>query len=352
MATSITTTSILNHLITAILLVDADLNIHYANNAAEQLLRYSQRRLQHQPLTSLIQHSSLTLSRLPTVLEGGDGLIDGEVTLVIDQRAHQVTLHATPFTESQQRFILIELKPINQHHKIDQDLRQHAQQQAAKELIRGLAHEIKNPLGGLRGAAQLLEKQLQDVQYHEYTQMIIRQADRLRNLVDRLLGPQKHSQRQKENIHQVLERVRQLVDIEHHDHLHIIRDYDPSLPNVQIDSAQIEQAILNIVSNAALVLQEQDNGTITLRTRSEHQVIIHGIHHKLVVRIDIIDNGPGIPEHLKDIVFYPMVSGRSDGTGLGLSIAQNLVDQHQGKIEMQSHSGHTQFTLYLPLSSV
>ncbi len=233
--------------------------------------------------------------------------------------------------------------------KLTQELNQHAQQQAAKLLVRGLAHEIKNPLGGLRGAAQLLERMLPDPALMEYTQIIIEQADRLRGLVDRLLGPQRPGEKKWENLHLILEKVRQLVELEAGANLVFERDYDPSLPNILMDTDQIEQALLNIVSNAAQILTNQTHGVITLRTRTVHQANIHGQRHKLVASIEIIDNGPGIPPELQDTLFYPMVSGREGGTGLGLSISQNLIDQHQGKIEVQSWPGRTVFTIYLPI---
>ncbi|MGL6171780.1 MAG: nitrogen regulation protein NR(II), partial [Vibrio sp.] len=175
------------------------------------------------------------------------------------------------------------------------------------------------------------------------------QADRLRGLVDRLLGPQRPGEKTWENLHLILEKVRQLVVLEAGANLVFERDYDPSLPNILMDTDQIEQALLNIVRNAAQILADQPQATITLRTRTVHQANIHGQRHKLVASIEIIDNGPGIPPELQDTLFYPMVSGREGGSGLGLSISQNLIDQHQGKIEVQSWPGRTMFTIYLPI---
>ncbi|MDG2676871.1 nitrogen regulation protein NR(II), partial [Vibrio parahaemolyticus] len=238
---------------------------------------------------------------------------------------------------------------IDQQRRLTQELNQHAQQQAAKLLVRGLAHEIKNPLGGLRGAAQLLEKMLPDPSLTEYTHIIIEQADRLRALVDRLLGPQKPGKKTQENLHQILEKVRQLVELESQNSIIIERDYDPSLPEILMDADQIEQAMLNIVSNAAQILAHQEHGNITIRTRTVHQANIHGKRCKLAARVEITDNGPGIPPELQDTLFYPMVSGREGGTGLGLSISQNLIDQHNGKIDVESWPGHTTFTIYLPI---
>ncbi|PSW03448.1 nitrogen regulation protein NR(II) [Photobacterium lipolyticum] len=341
---------ILDNLVTAVLLLDEKLTIRYVNPAAEQLLSFSKRRLLNTCFPELLQHSSLDIGLVQATLQSGQGLADSDVTFVIDGKHHTLELNASPISWQKELLILLELKPIDQQRRISQELSQHAQQQAAKELVRGLAHEIKNPLGGLRGAAQLLEKALPDPSYIEYTQMIIEQADRLRNLVDRLLGPQRPGQRQVDNIHVVLEKVRQLVSLDCGVNIQIHRDYDPSLPDFTMDPEQLEQAILNIVSNAALALQQINGGNITLKTRTAHQTLIHGLRHRIAAKIDIIDDGPGIPREIQDTLFYPMVTGREGGTGLGLSIARNLIDQHQGKIEVVSWPGHTKFTIYLPIT--
>jgi two-component system nitrogen regulation sensor histidine kinase GlnL len=214
-------------------------------------------------------------------------------------------------------------------------------------LIRNLAHEIKNPLGGLRGAAQLLEQEFADQSLKEYTQIIIGEADRLRNLVDRMLGPIRPPVYDDVNIHEVLERVRTLVLAEIGDGIHIEQDYDPSIPLLKGDADQLIQAVLNIVRNAVQALEGQ--GVILIRTRVQRQYTIGHTRHKLVARLDIIDNGPGISKERLEEIFYPMISGRIDGTGLGLSIAQVLVSQHGGLIECESRPGKTVFTLLLPL---
>jgi len=340
---------ILNNLVTAVILLDEQLTMRYVNPAAEQLLSYSKRRLLGVRLPNLLQHSSLDIGLIQATLQSGQGLADSDVTFVIDGKRYTVELNASPISWQKELLILLELKPIDQQRRISQELSQHAQQQAAKELVRGLAHEIKNPLGGLRGAAQLLEKTLPDPCYTEYTQMIIEQADRLRNLVDRLLGPQRPGLQKIDNIHIVLEKVRQLVSLDCGENIQLHRDYDPSLPDFTMDSEQLEQAILNIVSNAALELQQVSGGNITLKTRTAHQALIQGKRYRIAAKIDIIDDGPGIPSEIQDTLFYPMVTAREGGTGLGLSIARNLVDQHRGKIEVVSWPGHTKFTIYLPI---
>lgn len=342
-------TAILDNVVTATLLLDEELVIRYANPAAEQLFSQSTKRLLDSPLSKLIQHASMDLALLTQPMQSGQSITDSDVTFVVDGKPLMLEVTASPLTWNKQVMLLIEMRKIGQQRRLSQELNQHAQQQAAKLLVRGLAHEIKNPLGGLRGAAQLLEKMLSDPSLKEYTQIIIEQADRLRALVDRLLGPQKPGKKQSENLHIVLEKVRQLVELEAGPSIVIKRDYDPSLPEILMDSDQIEQALLNIVSNAAQILQGQEKGEITLKTRTVHQANIHGQRYKLSARIEIIDNGPGISASLQDTLFYPMVSGREGGTGLGLSISQNLIDQHKGKIDVESWPGQTTFTIYLPI---
>ncbi|NOH80896.1 nitrogen regulation protein NR(II) [Vibrio sp. RE86] len=340
---------ILNHQVTSILIMNESLQVKYANPAAEQLFSQSAKRIVGHPLSHLIQHASMDLALLSQPLQSGQSITDSDVTFVVDGKPLMLEVTVSPISWNKELMLLVEMRKIGQQRRLSQELNQHAQQQAAKLLVRGLAHEIKNPLGGLRGAAQLLERTLPDPSLTEYTQIIIEQADRLRALVDRLLGPQKPGKKQPENLHLILEKVRQLVDLEAHQSIHIERDYDPSLPDILMDADQIEQALLNIVSNAGQILKNQDNGQITIRTRTVHQANIHGQRCKLAARVEISDNGPGIPTDLQDTLFYPMVSGREGGTGLGLSIAQNLIDQHQGKIDVESWPGKTTFTIYLPI---
>ncbi|MEH0690833.1 nitrogen regulation protein NR(II) [Vibrio cholerae] len=340
---------ILNHQVTAILIMNESLQVRYANPAAEQLFAQSMKRIVGQPLSHLVQHASMDLALLSQPLQSGQSITDSDVTFVVDGKPLMLEVTVSPISWEKKLMLLVEMRKIGQQRRLSQELNQHAQQQAAKLLVRGLAHEIKNPLGGLRGAAQLLERTLPDPTLTEYTHIIIEQADRLRALVDRLLGPQKPGKKQLENLHLILEKVRQLVDLEVNQRVEIERDYDPSLPEILMDADQIEQALLNIVSNAGQILSSQDNGKITIRTRTVHQTNIHGQRCKLAARIEVIDNGPGIPTELQDTLFYPMVSGRDGGTGLGLSIAQNLIDQHQGKIDVESWPGRTTFTIYLPI---
>ena len=342
---------LLDNLSTAILVTDEMLHIRYANHAAETMLQMSSKQMIAELLDAFFLQQSLDFSRLEETLKSGDGFSDSEVHLVLaDGRFIMADLTVTCIDFKGQKSLLLEFKKIDQQKRISQESMQWAQQQAARDLIRGLAHEIKNPLGGIRGAAQLLDKQLNNPETSEFTQMIIEQSDRLRNLVDRLLGPNIPPSFKWLSIHEVLEKVRTLVSFDESSNVSILRDYDPSIPDMWIDGDMIQQAVLNIVRNSMQALNEQDyQGTITLNTRIDRQMTIHGVRYPLVARLKIVDNGPGIPTHLKDTLFYPMVTGKKGGTGLGLSIAQTLIDHHRGKIDVDSWPGHTEFTIYLPI---
>ncbi|CDL78971.1 nitrogen regulation protein NR(II) [Xenorhabdus cabanillasii] len=336
---------ILDSLINSVLVLDNDLIIHYANHSAMQLLAQSTHKLFGTPLPVLFSYISLDTEFMRSSLIRGHGFTDNEVLLVINNHSHVMSLSAQPISE---QFILLELAPMDSQRRLSQEQIQQAQQAAARELVRGLAHEIKNPLGGLRGAAQLLAKTLPDPSLQEYTQVIIEQADRLRTLVDRLLGPQHPGAQIRQSIHHVVERVYQLVSLEMPDNVKLIKDYDPSLPELSHYPDQIEQVLLNITRNALQALGSK-GGIITLRTRTAFQITLHGERYRLTARIDIEDNGLGIPPGIQDTLFYPMVSGHEGGTGLGLSIARSLIDQHSGKIEFTSWPGHTEFSIYLPI---
>ena len=338
---------LLDNLLTAVILLDKQLVVRYVNPAAEQLMGVSARRLLDHALEQVVDYISLDTNRLRHCLIQGQGFTDNEVTLVVEEEPRSVEVSVIAIYDQHEQMALLELRKIDQQKRISQEQQQHTQQIAARDLVRGLAHEIKNPLGGLRGAAQLLEKALPDESLKEYTGIIIAQADRLRNLVDRLLGPQRPGRHQVHNVHSVLEQVRRLVEMELPPGIKIERDYDPSIPDFEMEQEQLQQAFLNIVRNAVEAMHGQ--GTIKLKTRTVFQITIHGKRYRLAAEIRIIDDGPGIPESIRDTLFYPMVTGKEGGTGLGLSIAQNLIDQHKGRIECVSWPGHTEFCIYLPL---
>ncbi len=220
---------------------------------------------------------------------------------------------------------------------------------AARESVRGIAHEIKNPLGGIRGAAQLLERELENKELTEYTQIIIQESDRLRNLIDRMLMSERQLNMAEVNIHEVLEYVYQLMEAEFENSVQVTRDYDPSLPDLTIDREQILQAMINVVRNAMQATGE--GGHITIRTRALRQFTVHHQLYRLVLQIDVIDDGPGIPPDIEHGIFYPMITGRAEGTGLGLSIAQSLVNLHSGIIRHERRDEKTIFSIFLPMVS-
>lgn len=343
--------NLLDNLSTAILVVDEQLHIVYANLSAQTLLEQSLNQLLGLPFREYLNNPNLDFSRFRQTLESGEGFSDNEVQLLFgDGRYATADISVSCFEQEGTRVLSVEIKKIDQQKRISQESQQWAQQQAARDLIRGLAHEIKNPLGGIRGAAQLLEKELDNPELHEFTQMVIDQSDRLRNLVDRLLGPNSPPNFKWHNVHQVLEKVRTLVALDSSHNVEVVRDYDPSIPDMWLDEDMIQQAVLNIVRNSLQALHEHsENGQITLITRIERQMTIHGVRYPLAAQIRIVDNGPGIPDNLKDTLFYPMVTSKQDGNGLGLSISQTLIDHHRGKIEVESWPGHTEFILYLPI---
>lgn len=332
--------------------MDESLKIVFANSAAEALLGLGQQQVLHCSFEQAYTHTSLDLSRVYKVLEDKQNFTDSEVHFTFNNGSHALTEVTTKLIEEQSPAqLLMEIRQIDQQKRISQETLQWSQQQAAQELVRGLAHEIKNPLGGLRGAAQLLDKELETKELKEYTSMIIEQSDRLTKLVDRLLGPNRPSDVKQCNLHEILEKIMMLCKADNPLNIKLLRDYDPSIPEVSVDSDQIMQAILNIVRNAFQALQdsEHETGQIRFVTRIERQLTIHGKRHPLCALIKIVDNGPGIPDALKDTLFYPMVSGKKEGSGLGLSIAQNLIDHHGGKVEVDSWVGNTEFSIYLPI---
>ncbi len=255
-------------------------------------------------------------------------------------------------TEDAERLV-VEMIEIEQQTRLDREERALGQAEATKELIRNLAHEIKNPLGGIRGSAQLLQMELESKELAEYTQVIVHEADRLQALVDRLLAPHRKPQVVGDvNIHEVCERVRALVLAEFAQGLKVERDYDISIPEFRGDREQLIQAVLNIALNAAQALESRrtaGDAVILLRTRSVRQVTIGKTRWRLALELHVEDNGPGIPASIRERVFYPLVSGRDGGSGLGLTLAQTFVQQHQGTIECDSVPGRTVFRIVIPL---
>ncbi len=316
------------------------------------LLAVSGQRSHGQFISELFTESPEALGALRQAVEQAHPFTKREATLVtLGGQPLTVDYAVTPIVEHGRNRLLVEVHPRDRLLRITKEEAQQSQLETSRMLVRGLAHEIKNPLGGIRGAAQLLARELPDEALRDYTNVIIEEADRLRNLVDRMLGTNKLPQLRPANIHEVLERVASLVEAESQGRVPLLRDYDPSIPEVLIDQEQMIQAVLNIARNALQALGDsrQPAPQITLRSRALRQFTIGHQRHRLAVRIEIIDNGPGIPPELQETIFYPMVSGRPDGTGLGLAIAQSIISQHQGLVECESQPGHTVFSISLPL---
>jgi two-component system nitrogen regulation sensor histidine kinase GlnL len=340
-------------LATAVLVLDGSYFVRYTNPAAENLLGAGARSLIGQQFLSLFTDSRALEGMLSEALAvhwsyrtqtvgyeraGRDPLPLSCVVTPID-------VPGTP--------LLVELRPIQEQLRQEREERLLDQQETTRELLRNLAHEIKNPLGGLRGSAQLLERELERPDLREYTQVIIKEADRLQVLLDRLLTPRRTVQLGQVNIHEVLERVRSLVLAEYPQGISAIRNYDPSVPDLVGDVEQLIQAVLNVVRNAAQALLSGANGgrggAIVLRTRATRQVTIARQRHKLALELQVIDDGPGVPEEIRDRVFNPLVSGREGGSGIGLALVRTYVQNHGGVVEFDSRPGRTIFTLLLPL---
>ena len=350
--------ALLNNLKTAVLVLNECCQPIYLNNAAESLLEVSHSRLASSDFAEFFSHADTRRAVFKQALAGENPYTERMVTLLLpDNRETTVDYTVTPITEGGKPALLVEMLPMDRSLRIDRERALQAANKTSRNLIRGLAHEIKNPLGGIRGASQLLAQELEREELHEYTDIIISEVDRLRQLVDKLAGPSTPAKLAPLNIHEVTEHVATLVAAEAQGALDIVREYDPSIPELIGDRGKLIQATLNLVRNAMQALESRDASSttsndpskITLRTRIINNFTIGKIPHRVVCRLEVIDNGPGIPEDIGDRIFYPMISGRAEGSGLGLPIAQSAIHLHQGLIECESKPGHTRFSVYLPL---
>jgi two-component system nitrogen regulation sensor histidine kinase GlnL len=335
-------------LATAVLMLDERLQVTYANPAAETLLAHGRKHLLGTQLARVLPGNDRFLAQLAQAVASDSGFNENELALEVGGQSVTVHCVALPIDEGEAR-LLIELRELDQQIRIAREAKLLEQQQANRELIRNLAHEIKNPLGGIRGAAQLLERELPDPDLKEFTQVIVKETDRLQLLMNRMLTPHRLPQIEMLNVHEVMERVRTLLMAEHPEGLSIRRDYDVSLPDLPGDKESLLQAILNVARNAAQAMEGR--GEIRFRTRIARQVTIAKTRYRHAVSVEIEDNGPGVPEDLAGMIFFPLVSGREGGSGLGLSLAQNYVHQHHGLIEFESAPGRTCFTILLPVRS-
>jgi len=339
-------------LATLVAVLAADGSVLFANAALEDALGMSRRAIEGSSFPNCFTEPQL----LRTALEGAGS--NEFATLRYDARlvrhnAEPMPVHVVVAQTDRPGEVVVELLPVEQQARQEREERLLDQAQANKELIRNLAHEIKNPLGGIRGAAQLLEMEIEGRDLKEYTRVIIHEADRLQTLVDRLLAPHRKPHVVGDvNIHEVCERVRSLILAEFPRGLKVVRDYDTSLPEFRGDREQLIQAVLNIAHNACQALAERiaaGDAEITFRTRIARQVTFGKQRYRLALELHVIDNGPGVPPSIKDRIFYPLVSGREGGSGLGLTLAQTFVQQHHGLIECDSLPGRTDFKILIPL---
>jgi two-component system nitrogen regulation sensor histidine kinase GlnL len=347
---------ILDSLSTSVLIVDRSSTVYYLNVAAEALFGISRNQARGRQLSELLVDASGVNGLVERAIERWRPFSRRELTIRPFAAEGELIVDCTvaPFDDpSAPSAALIEITDTTQHQRITREAALLTQIGGSRAMIRQLAHEIKNPLGGLRGAAQLLARQLNDAEMREYTSVIISEADRLVALVDSLLGPV-NSRKEPVNIHELLEHVGRLLAADSQSGVVIERDYDPSLPPLNLDRNQIIQAMLNLGRNALQALAQlpsTQRGKIILRTRALTNVNIGTQRHRVVASVQFEDNGPGVPEHLRDTLFYPLVTGRADGTGLGLAVAQDLVSRHDGLIEFESRPGRTVFTILLPFNA-
>lgn len=348
----------LDLLATAVMVVDGRREILYMNPAAENLFEISNTQARGLVLDKLFSDTDVLRDAIGYAHEENCSYFEHDVALAAGAKPKlHLSCTVTPIDNAEVvpgGGVLIEFRHIDQQLKVAREERMLDQTQANRELVRNLAHEIKNPLGGIRGAAQLLDRELDVPALHEYTQVIMKEADRLQVLMDRLLTPTRLPQPTLVNVHEVLERVRTIILAEFPGDIAIRRDYDTSLPPVKGDREQLIQAFLNIARNAAQAIagsgvMRPGGNEIRLRTRVARQVTLARKLRRLAIEVQFVDNGPGVPDAIKERIFYPLVSGRDGGSGLGLTLVQNFVAQHHGTITFESAPGNTCFTVLLPV---
>ena len=332
---------------TAVLLLDERLHVTYANPAAETLFAQGRSHLVGIAIDEALPGNDEFVERLSQAMATETGFNDNDLLLEVDGYPAHLHCVTSPVESAGEARLVLEFRELEQQLKIAREAKLAEQQEANRQLIRNLAHEIKNPLGGIRGAAQLLERELADPEQREFTQVIVKETDRLQSLMKRLLTPSRLPHVETLNIHEVTERVRTLLSAEFPEGLTVRRDYDTSLPDLRGDKEQLIQAILNVARNAAQALD--GHGEIRMETRIARQVTIARNRYRHAIAVSIEDDGPGVPPDLGEKIFNPLVSGREGGHGLGLPLAQSYVSQHHGLIEFDSSPGHTRFTILLPV---
>ncbi len=341
--------AIVDYQTTAILLLNKQCELEYMNPAAEAVFSMSSKRAEGIAFSSMfVNENDGFYSRLIDSINKSQSWTEHECVLrVADDKEVTANCTINPVLFESDEKVLVEIVTLDRQLKILKENHLLKEHQATRSMLRGMAHEIKNPLGGLRGAAQLLESELENDELTEYTGIIIKEADRLHKLVDRMLGPNMVPNKMPHNIHEVLHHVYSLVSADKHKDISFRIDYDPSIPMINFDRDLLVQAILNITRNAIRAVD--DGGEIVFKTRVLRRYTINGTAHKLVACVSVIDNGPGIPDDIATKIFFPMVSGQTDGSGLGLAISQMLINQHNGLIEFDSIKGKTEFKVMLPI---
>jgi len=340
---------------TAVIVLDDTLVIQHMNASAEMTLGVSGEKMYGKPINAIFSSTDGTPQSLQEALRDNRNFTKRRANWKLHNQ-NTLTVDYSVIPSGENGEVVIEVQPLDRLLRISREEAMLSSQETSRNLVRSMAHEIKNPLGGIRGAAQLLSRELMNDDLEEYTRIIIEETDRLRDLVDRMLGPHKSGERESLNIHEVIEHVLSMLKAEVGSLVYLKRDYDPSIPDISADKSQMIQALLNIARNAMQSLIERDDSCkeaprITFETRIQRHYTIGRKYHPLVAKVSVIDNGPGIAPELIEDIFFPMITGRAEGTGLGLAIAQNLVGQHHGLIECTSEKGKTEFTLYLPLEN-
>jgi two-component system, NtrC family, nitrogen regulation sensor histidine kinase GlnL len=342
----------LDLLATLVAVVGSDGAVMFANSALEDALGSSRRTIAGSNFPGFFTEPHVLQNALRSARINEFAALRYDARLV-RQGSDPLPVHVVVAQTEQPGEIVVEMLPLEAQSRQDREERLNDQVRANKELIRNLAHEIKNPLGGIRGAAQLLDMEVESRELKEYTKVIIHEADRLQTLVDRLLAPHRRPHVVGDvNIHEVCERVRSLVLAEFPKGLTVVREYDTSIPEFRGDREQLIQAVLNIAHNACEALAERiaaGDAQLLFRTRVARQVTFGRQRYRLALELHVIDNGPGVPDSIRDRIFFPLVSGREGGSGLGLTLAQTFVGQHHGLIECESARGRTDFKILIPL---
>ena len=340
---------IIDHLATSVLLFDENLHLVSINSAGESLLSMSSKRIIGMTPEKIWPNTMFFSDTIRKSFQFVRTRIERGVEMgLINRDSVKVDCIFTPIViNDETKEIIVELVGVDTFVREMQEFNHQTVQKVANESVQGMAHEIKNPLGGIRGAAQLMEKELDDESLLEYTKIIINESDRLRNFLDRMMAANTYPVRSDTNIHEIIEYVISIIRVESSRNLHIEKDYDPSIPTINADREQLIQAVLNLLRNAVQATTNDER--ILLKTRIKRQITIQNKLNKLAIQLDIIDNGPGIPAEIESGAFYPMVTGHAEGTGLGLSIAQQLIQSHGGTINYERKENNTYFSILFPI---